>query len=650
MAETEYQDPFDDPFADLDDDPFADLDDEHVRNPLAQFPSPFPDEPGTSRASQELGEMFVPGALGGDAPLVGPGRTVEESGGGVGSTIPTGQQAMVSAAALTMTDPQEIADMLSQFPEIGITYAPDGAIIATNNETGARGLINRPGASGMDALQMLGLGAAFTPAGKVAGLGVKTAIPAVSSATMRKQMEKAAVKKATLQGAAAAGVTQTGIEGGHELTGGEFDPEDIAFSTLAGGAAERLAKPIANIATKGKELIGKAADVVPKNVMQALEYAKATGRKIYTSDALSEFMTPIQQIFMKTIERVPITGIGRQKIRQKAARADALIDLANKYNIDIQTELGQDIADNFITRMIKQRFWGKNAEVMDPKNWPTGVSGAESAQARRNAKAKAQEMLERAFEREADDVVDFALAKQLRQGNLDDDIVERVLDQAKPKRVQDLFNKLMPEGKLAVKQRFLTKGLERAGWTPDAPQIADPDQFVKYLTNPKNKKMLDVFFDEGERDLIEGTREYLRITAAASKTGQGAGMVAAVGGGAAVGLALVNGLWGIAMMTAIAGRGIQSAPVRNLLLKLTYAKGNPAKSQVIMQALRPAVIALENQYFESGGPPELPDVEFNKDMMKDLGDYSMEYLRTLGDKAMDQIEDVSGRLSEMLTE
>ena len=650
MAENEYQDPFDqDPFADLDDDPddpFADLD-EHVGNPLAQFPSPFPDEPGTSRASQELGEMFVPGALGGDAPLVGPGRTVEESGGGVGSTIPAGQQAMVSAAALTMTDPQEIADMLSQFPEIGITYAPDGAIIATNNETGARGLINRPGASGMDALQMLGLGAAFTPAGKVAGLGVKTAIPAVSSATMRKQMEKAAVKKATLQGAAAAGVTQTGIEGGHELTGGEFDPEDIAFTTLAGGAAERLAKPIANIATKGKELIGKAADVVPKNVMQALEYAKATGRKIYTSDALSEFMTPIQMIFMKTIERVPITGIGRQKIRQKAARTDALIDLANKYDIDVQTELGQDIADNFITRMIKQRFWGKNAEVMDPNNWPTGVG---NPQARRNAQAKAQEMLERAFEREADDVVDFALAKQLRQGNLDDDIVERVLDQAKPKRVQDLFNKLMPEGKLAVKQRFITKGLEKAGWTPDAPQIADPDQFVKYLTNPKNKKMLDVFFDGGERDLIEGTREYLRITAAAAKTGQGAGMVAAVGGGAAVGLAVANGLWGVAMMTALAGRAIQGKTVRDLLLKLTYAKGDPAKAQVIMQALRPAVIALQNQYFESGGPPELPDVEFDKEMMKDLGDYSMEYLRGLGAKGQEKIEDITGRLSEMLTE
>lgn len=637
---------FADPFADLED-PFADLDKEELplTNPLEQFPSPFPEEPGTSRASQELGEMFVPPMLGGDAPQVGPGRTAPETGGGVGSTLEPEQQAAMSAAAITMTDPEEIAKMLRQFPEIGITYAPDGAIIATNNKTGARGLINRPGMSGMDALQLLGLGAAFSPAGKVASLGVKTALPAVASATMRKQLEKAAVRKAGYQMAGAAGATEAVLQGGQELAGGDFDPEDIAFTAAAGKVGEHLAKPVANLATKGKEMIQSVGDVVPRSVQQALDYATQTGRKIYTSDALSEYMTPIQNIFMKTIERVPITGIGRQKIRQKAARTDALVDLANKYGIDIESELGQDIADNFIQRMVRHRFWGKNKEIMDPENWPSGVT---KPRERKAAQAKAQELLERAYSKEADEIVDAALAKQLRQGNLDGEIVERVLDQGNPKRIDDLFGKLMPDGQLAVKQRFLTKGLERAGWTPDDPQIADPDQFVKFLSDPKNKKMLNVFFDEGERDLIEGTREYLRITSAAGKTGQGAGMVAAMGGGAAVGLALLNGLYGIAAATAVAGRGIQSQPIRNLLLKLTYARGDPKKSQAIMQELRPLVVAAENQYMESGGPPELPDIEFDKDMMKDLGDYGMEQLRNLGNYGVKQVEDVTQSLSEML--
>ncbi len=535
-------DPFTDPFADAPGlaDPFADAGEE-LANPLAQFPSEFPDEPGTSRASREMGEMFVPPMLGGDAPTVGPGRTTPETGGGVGATLTTGQQAAMATAAMTMTDPEEIAKMLRQFPEIGITYAPDGAIIATNNETGARGLVNRPGASGMDLMQLLGLGAAFSPAGKIASLGVKTALPAVASATMRKQLEKAAVRRAGFQAAGTFGATQALIEAGHEVAGGDFDPEDIAFTAAAGKVGEHLAKPLANVATKTKELMGKVADVVPKGVQQALDYAESTGRKIYTSDALSQYITPIQNIFIKTIERIPITGIGRARIRQKAARTDALIDIANKYGINIETELGQDIADNFITRMIKQRFWGKNKEIMDPANWPSAVTRPHE---HRQAAAKAQELLERAYVKESEQVVDAAIAKQLREGNLDDEIVERVLDQGVPKRIDDLFNKLMPEGKQAVKQRFLTKGLEKAGWTPDAPQIADPDGFVKYLSTPKNKKMLKVFFDEGEQELLEGAREYMRITALAAQTGKGSGMVAAMGGGAAVGLAVLNGLWG----------------------------------------------------------------------------------------------------------
>jgi len=633
------------------DDPFSQFQpqtDQPLANPLAQFPSEFPEEPGTSRASQELGEMFVPPMLGGDAPQVGPERTTEETGGGVGATLTVGQRAAISAAAMTMTDPQEIANMLKAVSNdvIGISYAPDGAIIATNNETGARGLINRPGMSGMDALQMLGLGALFTPAGKVASMGVKTVLPRVASATMRQQLEKAAVRRASYQAAGTFGATQAGIEAGHAaVPGGEFDPEDVAFTAVAGKVGEHLVKPLTNVITKGKELIGKVADVVPKGVQQALDYAESTGRKIYTSDALSQYISPIQNIFIKTIERIPITGIGRQRIRQKAARTDALIDIANKYGIDIETELGQDIADNFITRMVKQRFWGKNKEIMDPANWPSQVTRPHE---HRQAAAKAQELLERAYVKESEQVVDAAIAKQLRQGNLDDEIVERVLDQGVPKRIDDLFNKLMPEGKQAVKQRFLTKGLEKAGWTPDAPQIADPDGFVKYLSDPKNKKMLNVFFDEGERELLEGAREYMRITSLAAQTGKGSGMVAAMGGGAAVGLAVLNGLWGIAATSALAGRVIQSAPIRNGLLKLVYAKGDPTKSQAIMQELRGYVVAAENQYLEEGGPPELPDIEFDKEMMKDLGDYGMEYLRGLGDYGMEKMEDVTQSLGRML--
>jgi len=676
--------------------PFVESAGPPVANPLEDLQSDFPMEPGTSRASQEMGEIFVPPWLGGSAELVGPGRTTPETGGGVGAELTqppninttdmefllanfkladaqTGGDPAeiekakeeltraeeggepvsrlgkygISLAALSMTDPQEIATMLDQYPEIDISYAPDGAIIATNNKNGARGLINRPGMSMMDGLQMLGIMTAFHPAAKFASLGIKTVLPGVATKTMRKALEREATKQAVRQGAGATAVTQAVIEAGQATAGGTYDPEDVAFMGVAGAAGEKLVKPAAVLASKGKELVGKVADVAPRSVTQALDYARSTGRRIFSSDALMESMTPVQNIALKVIERIPVSGIGSLRTEQKAARTDALVELANKYGIDIEKELGQDIANNFITRMIKQRFWGKNAEVMNPNNWPSRITKPEEYLA---AKQKAQELLERAWLREADDAVDAGLAKALGRGDLDDEVVERILDQAKPKRVTDLMSKLMPEGKQAVKQRFITKALEKSGWTPDAPQIADADGFVKYLSDPKNRKMVNIIFDQTERDLIEGTTEYLRMTAVAGAAGKGAGMVAAVGGSAIIVGALWQGLFTGAAVTAITGRMIQSVPVRNLLLKLKYAKGNPEKTQKVMQQLRPAVLALSSTYLESGGPPEFPEVEFDKDMMKDLGDYSMDYLRSLGDVGFKKFEDVTGRLSEMLTE
>ncbi len=668
-----------------------------LANPLADLQSDFPMEPGTSRASQEMGEMFVPSWLGGDAPLVGPGRTTPATGGGVGAELTqspninttdieymlasfkladaqTGDDPAeiekakkeltraeeggepvsrlgklgISAAALSMTDPEEIATMLRQYPEIGISYAPDGAIIATNNKTGARGLINRPGMSMMDMLQILGIMTAFHPAAKFASLGIKTALPGVASQTMRKALEREATKQAIRQGSAATAATQAVIEGGQATAGGTYDPEDIVFAGVAGAAGEKLIKPVAALASKAKEVFGKTVkDVAPRSVSQALEFAKASGRKVFTSDALGEFLTPVQQIAMKVIERIPFTGIGGLRRKQKGARADALIELVNKYGIDIEKELGKDIATNFITRMIKQRFWGRNADKLDPNKWPSPIT---KPYEHRQAKQAAQELIDRAWQKESVVAIDSGLAKALARGDLDDEIVDRILDQAKPKRVTDLFTKLMPEGKQAVKQRFLTKGLEKAGWTPDAPQIADSTKFVKYMSDPKNRKMMNIFFDKTERDLIEGTTEYLRMTAAAAATSKGAGMVAAVGGSAVVAGALYTGFLSGAALTAVAGRIVQSAPVRNLLVKLVYAKGNAEKTQAIMRQLRPAILALQSTYLESGGPPELPEVEFNKDMMKDFGDYSMEYLRNLGDVGMEKFEDVTGRLTKMLTE
>ena len=133
---------------------------------MDQYPlgQPAKEEPGTldklgsmitgsdrqTRATEELPELQNSGLL-------------------AGLDIPAGQRAAVTAALVTMTDPQEIAKTLQSLsPAIGIQQDEKGNLIAANNQTGARAVINKPGVSGLDALQATGIGAAFAPTGGAA--------------------------------------------------------------------------------------------------------------------------------------------------------------------------------------------------------------------------------------------------------------------------------------------------------------------------------------------------------------------------------------------------------------------------------------------------------------------------------------------------
>ena len=125
-----------------------------------------------------------------------------------------GSAATLSPVLLATTDPEEIADIItSSVPEIQKVMERDQAgnvfPVLVNNKTGAATPINKPGLSGMDVLQMAGLGAAFTPAGRAGTVG-------------------GAMLKA--------GATETAIQGAQAATGGEFNPEDVVLSTATAGA------------------------------------------------------------------------------------------------------------------------------------------------------------------------------------------------------------------------------------------------------------------------------------------------------------------------------------------------------------------------------------------------------------------------------
>jgi len=129
--------------------------------------------------------------------------------------------AAIVPALLTATDPQEMGKILnSNFPHVGIQQDPEGNWLATNNNTGVKVVLNKPGVSQLDIMQGLGIASAFMPSGRVAGAGIK----------------------GTAKLAAATGLTSAAIEGTQALSGGDFDASQVALDTALVGAGDQLVK------------------------------------------------------------------------------------------------------------------------------------------------------------------------------------------------------------------------------------------------------------------------------------------------------------------------------------------------------------------------------------------------------------------------
>ena len=631
--------PIDDPYAEVEKryetqrafiDPYARLAPGYEPPEETEFPTPFPMEPGTSRASLQLPELVETG-----------------TGAFLPPELPALAKAGLSAAMLTSTDPNEIAQIFTQtytnengvetpvFPNVGIATAPDGTLIVANNKTGKQAIINRPGISGMDVLQLLGLGVSFTPAGRIsmaASAPARTLASKAATETAKRHALKTARKRGAGAMMAGSGVTETALQAGQEAAGGTFDPADIAFSTAAGALPDYLVDPLVRTGAKLPTMLPmvgkKIEEVVPKNIMQALQYAKETGRKIQTSDALAEHLTPAMNIFFKITERIPVMGTGGARVTQRAQRADALTEIADQFGIDIEGEYGKEVMESFVDRMILRRFWGKNEEVF------------------RFKPSRMKEMLKRAYQKEGDEIQSDILSRYIRKGKINEEIVDTVLDAGNTKQLGELMNKLLPEGKEAAKQRFIARGLERAGWTPEAPHLADPTKFVDYLNSPAARRNIKTMFDEVDQDVIIGAKEYLRLTLPAQTAGKGAGMAAAMAGGAGFAIGILDAVAGAGFLMGRSGAIMQSQKARNFLLKIAHAKGDEKIIASVMAEARPYFVALENQMKQEN--LQIPSMEVTQDMLMEQGTSALDELKARGIEAGERIMTAPQRLMQML--
>lgn len=229
-----------------------------------------------TRATQELPELGSGGLLAGEDMAVG---------------------AKVAPILAATTNPQEMADILkSNFPNIGISYDEKGNIMASNNNTGARVVLNKPGVSQMDLINTIGLGSLYATGGAQGGIA------------------RAAAKDAAIE---------AGIQGAQKAAGGDFSPEDVILA--AGGAAafkgiEDLASTLYR-ASKGA--------ISPEQATQIAE-AEMRGLKPTTSDIIPPTTAPgkfAQQIG----EQTPVFGTAKAREAQQATRQELAEEYVSKF-------------------------------------------------------------------------------------------------------------------------------------------------------------------------------------------------------------------------------------------------------------------------------------------------------------------------------
>ncbi len=729
--------------------------------------SPYPMEPGESRAAQELPEMFVGSqqltpmyeelqrqlddpeagffsrmatqmAM---ADMVQKGTASQSVGTGLGAGLSAMDKLQISAAAMTMFDPSEIAQMLTQvdpetgerkWPQFAIQTAPDGTVVVTNTESGGGpAVINRPGMSTMDMMQMLGILPMFTPAGRITA-----AAPSVAG--------RIATGMVTM------GATEAAIQEGQELAGGQFDPLDVGITAALGPVAE-LGRPAVGLLQRSGRFIGsyipenlfglKTAyqglkSVLPEVKAEVLGWAKGATEFlksnrpaiITTQDAVPEVHAPWRLILLKMIERMPLTGTGRIRLAQREQRIEVLRNLASRNNLnpntnygatvlrDLNAQSGQrlDTARTTINESIdamadtpvilrdfrlrirdiieKEQSYGEmgNQRVIDLLNktrnavWQGGGAQdfgrgfgvvndwlerlyAESAGASPAMRAQlddAAAALRRDLERtareqggevgenwlratgEVQTIVSNAEKKTLRglieAGEVDQQVMNRVLRRGTPEELQFLVNNLTDDGVNEARQMLMRDAMRIGGWrrTAAGEMNVDPARVLTYLEREGVENRINVLFSPRERAELGGMMEYLRVTADAGSLGEGVGMAAAGG----VGQKFANAMNILtAGMIGLAGHAYQSAPVRNLMLRLYHAKGDVRRRDAIMLQITPLLMVIGRDQLQDMDESDPQDMVYVSDEFLEL---DSERNQGLIEQGMDQLRNAVGNEEE----
>jgi len=179
------------------------------------------------------------------------------------------------------------------------------------------------------------------------------------------------------------------------------------------------------------------------------------------------------------------------------------------------------------------------------------------------------------------------LEQILNKGEATPELVRKMLFSTKPSDVRVLYSKLSRQGKTSAQSALIAEAAEKA--TTDG--VIIPDRFSSGVD--KLSSQLGIFFPGDAKRKVDGLVSVLRATkragAAAAHPPTGV-QVATVGSALAAGHIAGTTLGGVSLLGGAGGlaRLYESAPVRNLLLRLPHVRIGSAEDSAIMQRINNA--------------------------------------------------------------
>lgn len=556
-----------------------------------------------------------------------------------------GKVAKLSPVLLTTFDPNEIAKIItSNFPNVGVVYNKDGEgnviPILRNNETGAATVINRPGVSGLDVLQAVGIGAAFTPAGRAAtvtGAGLKSA------------------------------ATEAAFQGAQELSGGEFNPLDVALAGGIGAGARGIEKGVGSYMRASR---GSAAN-------PAVQGGNATGIPVMTSDVISPETFAGRQSQQIT-EKIPLFGTGGARSQQQQMRIQAVDDVAKKYgdfsydkivgSLKSKKDAYKKGAGNVLESTGKKLDeYGTSVPVVRTNDaieaakrdlLKPGVIRSDSAMAdlqklisafeetpqnftslkenrtafreivkstdradRSQLTSRAKSILEQiesgmtadmrsfarqnltpeeygkwvkannVYAREAEELTKTKVKNLLDSGDVTPEKVNNMLFSQNQSDIQRLYNGLRPEGKEHARAAIIGRIFDKLGSRSTG---VTPNSFASELK--KYNKEVSTFFKGEERAQLEGLQRVLDATRRAQDASVSTPTGQQLIGGLSIAGLYLDPVASLAGSMTIGGlsRIYESAPVRNALLRLaSVPKGSTQYEKALSEAASALSVAAQ---------------------------------------------------------